>query len=389
MKRLLLRIAALRIASLCITFGFLLAFNASAEADELDIWFGTGGNNAGQPEGIYHSAFNTETGDISKGRLALKLRNAGWITWHPKLPLIYATASVDGKPSICSIKVAEDKSLSIAQTKPINDGSCFVTTDRTGSVLISTQYGGGSVISIPIADDGMLDDSIQEIKHEGGSNVVPGRQKSPHPHYAEISPDNKFVFVPDLGLDQLVVYKLDLESQKLVPTDKPVDGVAGGGARHMKILDATDLEDRKFAFVVNELAMSLSCFVVNNDGTMKMMGTEPTLTEEQRNENDFNSGSEVRIHPNGKFVYSANRGHDSISVFHFGTRSFMFKRKQTAAIHGAFPRNFNLTPDGKWLLAAGANSNSVSVFAINQEDGTLTYHRKSAFVPGAICVSIR
>ena len=84
--------------------------------DEINVWFGTGGNNAGQPQGIYRSKFNTDTGDISRGELAIELKGAGWITWHPSLPMLYSTASVDGKPSICVLELADDKSLSIVQT---------------------------------------------------------------------------------------------------------------------------------------------------------------------------------------------------------------------------------------------------------------------------------
>jgi len=367
----------------------LLSFVSFSNADELDVWFGTGGNNAGQPQGIWHATFDTDSGDLSKATLALKLDGTGWITWHPTLPIIYSTSRANGKSAISAIRVAEDKTLSIAKSVNINHGSCFVTTDNTGSVLISAQYGGGTVVSIPIGEDGMPGDTVQEIQHTGGSNTVPGRQKSPHPHYASVSPDNKFVFVPDLGLDQLVVYQLDVENQKLIATDEPIDCVKGGGPRHMKIRDAMDVENRKFAFVLNELAMSMSCFEVKDDGTMKLMHTEPTLSDEQKAGEVFNSASEVRIHPSGKFIYNANRGHDSISVYDFATKSFLLKRKQTISVHGAWPRNFNLTPDGKWLLAAGAHTNSVTVFSIDQETGKLTYQKKSAFVPGAICVSIR
>lgn len=373
------------VAVLC----FLSVFVSSLGAEELDVWFGTGGNNAGQPQGIWHATFDSESGDLSKARLALEIKRSGWITWHPTLPIIYSTAFVGQKSAVCVIKVADDKSLTVSQTININDGSCFLTTDKTGSVLISTQYGGGTVISIPIEEDGSLSENVQEIKHKGGSNVVPGRQKSPHPHYAQVSPDNKFAFVPDLGLDQLVVYGIDVENKKLVPMDKPVECVKGGGPRHMKIRDATEIENRKFAFVLNELAMSVSCFEVNDDGTMGLKLSEPTLSDEQKSEVDFNSASEIRIHPNGKFIYTANRGHDSISMFHFMTKSFLFAKMQTVSVHGEWPRNFNLTPDGKWLLAAGAKTNSITVFSIDPETGNLTHQRKTVFVPGAICVSIR
>ena len=367
----------------------LFSFASFAAAEQLDVWFGTGGNNAGQPQGIWHATFDTESGNLSKAKLALELKGAGWITWHPTLPVIYSTGRANGKPAICSINVAEDKTLSIANSTNINHGSCFVTTDKTGSVLVSAQYGGGTVVSIPIGKDGMLGDEVQEIQHEGGSDTVPGRQKSPHPHYAEISPDNKFVFVPDLGLDQLVVYGLDIENQKLVATDKPVDCVKGGGPRHMKIRNVMSDADGKFAFVLNELAMSLSCFAVNDDGTMELLQTAPTLSDEEEAGGVFNSASEVRIHPGGKFIYAANRGHDSISVFEFSTEGAVLKKLHTVAVHGAWPRNFNLTPDGKWLLAAGAHTNSVTVFSIDQKTGKPTYQKKSTFVPGAICVSIQ
>jgi len=369
----------------------LFAFGLQSNAEERDVWFGTANNNADQAKGIWHASFDTEKGEFSKAKLALELNGAGWITWHPTLPIIYSTARVKGKASICAIKVADDKSLSIAKTVNINDGSCFLTTDQTGSILISAQYGGGTVVSIPIGEDGMLGDAVQEIKHEGGSNVVPNRQKSPHPHYAEVSPDNQFVFVPDLGLDQLVVYRIDLESKTLVPTDKPIDCVKGGGPRHMKIWYALESGKPNYAFVLNELTLSLSCFQVNDDGTMKLMTTQPTLSDDVKAGETFNSASEIRIHPNGKFIYTANRGNDSISVFEFSSRGFplVFKRKQVVSAHGAWPRNFNLTPDGNWLLAACAHTNSVSVFSINPDDGRLTYQRKTIFVPGAICVSIR
>jgi len=255
--------------------------------------------------------------------------------------------------------------------------------------LIGASYGGGSVVSIPVGEDGMLADSPEVYQHQGGSNVVGNRQKSPHPHCVQISPDNKFAFVPDLGLDQLVVYGLDQQAKKLTPIDKPIDCVKGGGPRHMRILDEVGDQNQTFAFVLNELELSLSCFELFDDGTMKLLQTEPTISEQQKAESVFNSASEIRIHPNGKFIYTANRGHDSISLFHFDRTTFQLTLKQVAPIHGAWPRNFNLTPDGKWLLAAGAKTNSVSVFSIDQESGKLTIQQKPIFVPGAICVSIR
>lgn len=368
---------------------YLLLFVHSLAAQELNVWFGTTRNNTGQSSGIWHATFNTDKGALSKANLALDIDSPGWITWHPTLPIIYSIAKLEKNAVVYSINVADDQTLSIAQTIVVPNGLCFLKADQTGSVLIGASYGGGSVVSIPIGEDGMLVDAVQKHKHQGGSNVVEGRQESPHPHSVQFSPDNKFVFVPDLGLDQLVVYRFEAQGKKLTPTETPIDCVKGGGPRHMKILEGVGEQNRNFAFVLNELELSLSCFEVFDDGMMKLLQTEATISEQQKSENVFNSASEIRVHANGKFIYTANRGHDSISLFHFDRTNFKLTLKQVAPIHGAWPRNFNLTPDGKWLLAAAARTNSVSVFAVDQETGMLTVKRKPVFVPGAICVSIR
>ena len=361
-------------------------------AQDLNIWFGTANNNAGQTPGIYRSTFDLDTGAISRAELALPLKGAGWITWHPTLPIMYSTASVDGQPSLCAIHVADDKSLTIVQTRTISSGSCFLTTDRQGRVLISTQYGGGTVISIPIDEDGTLGETIQEIQHIGGSKVVPKVQEQPHPHSACVSPSNRFVFVPDLGLDQLVRYEIDHAKQLLVASGEPVPTAPGGGPRHMRFNESStsnESEIGRFAMVLNELSMSVACFEHDGEGGLKQRSTAATLTEAEQASEVFNSASEVRIHRSGKFVYTGNRGHDSISVFLFSPDDGSLTRVQVAPIHGAWPRNFDLTPDGKWLIVAGKFTNSASVFLINQDSGMLTYHGKTTFVPGAICVSIR
>ena len=358
-------------------------------AAELDVWFGTSRNNTGQPGGIYRATFDTEKGVLSKATLALKIDNAGWITWHPSQSVLYSSGRVNGQHVVCSIQVGEDKSLTLAQSISLKSSATHLTTDLSGSLLIAAQYRGGSVVSLPIKEDGMLGTEVQRFQHEGGSKVVKGRQNSPHPHYAQVSPDNQLVYVPDLGLDQLVVYGIDSAAQKLTALDQPIECVKGGGPRHMKILNREGGSDSPFVFVLNELSLSVSCFELLNDGGMKLLHTTETLSAEQKAGESFNSASEIRIHPSGKFIYTGNRGHDSISVFEFDAESSKLTKTQTAAIHGSWPRNFNLTPDGKYLLAAGARTNSVSVFSIDQESGKLTFIKKPIFVPGAICVSIR
>jgi 6-phosphogluconolactonase len=135
--------------------------------------------------------------------------------------------------------------------------------------------------------------------------------------------------------------------------------------------------------------MSLSTMSFDaKQGTLKLKQTVPTLSEEQISTELFNSGSEVRVHPSGNFVYSGNRGHDSISAFSVNQTTGELTLTQQEPIRGCWPRNFNLAPSGKWMLAAGAESNTLAVFKIDQGTGKLQYARAIASVPAPICVLV-
>ncbi len=345
-----------------------------------DVWFGTGGNNANVPAGIYHATFDAEKGELSASTLAMELPGAGWVTLHPTLPVLYSAGYAANKPVLAVFKIGDGESLTKISETPIVANSCFLGVDPTGKVLASAQYGGGNAISVALNEDGSFAGEPTVYQHSGGSKVVKGRQNSPHPHYCGFSPDNKFVFVPDLGLDQMVRYRLDGNS---LVADGAVECIAGGGPRHMKFHTSG-----KFAFLLNELELSVSVFEYA-DGEMKLHSTVAALDQVHKDGEVFNSSSEVRVHPSGKFIYTGNRGHDSISVFSFDEQSGKLERIQIVSVHGAWPRNFNLTPCGKWLIAAGQHTNSATVFAVDESTGQLKYQKQSVFVPGPICVVIR
>ena len=183
-------------------------------------------------------------------------------------------------------------------------------------------------------------------------------------------------------MDKIVVYEIDHEAAQLKEVSQ-ASAVAGGGPRHMKFHSGG-----KFALVLNELTLSVSVFSYDADsGTLTMVGTTEALTGQEKALNTFNSASEIRIHPSGKFVYTANRGHDSISIFQFDETSGQLQRTGVIHMRGAWPRNFNLSPSGEYLLAAGKDTNSVTVFNVDQHTGELKYKQHSStFVPGPICV---
>lgn len=357
----------------------LLPFPLFAQDDShMEVLIGAVGGNTDATAGIYRATFDPEKGQLQDPELKFEMNGAGWVTQFRDT--IYSTGSVDGAPSVVAYSQTEQLG-----SQPIGDGgSCFVTTDRTGSMLISAQYGGGSVAVFPINKDGSIGARKQLIEHQGGSKVVPKRQDSPHPHYISISPDNRFAFVPDLGLDQLVAYRIDADKQELVPHGV-VDVEPGGGPRHMKFHPSGE-----FAFVLNELSLQVTLFAYNaKTGDMKKLQTVAALTKEEQAENDFNSASEIRVHPSGTMVISANRGHDSLSVFRFDASAGKMERTQLVSARATWPRNFNLTPSGDYLLAAGRDSNTISIFKVDADSSSIRYvQRGTSFAPAPICVSV-
>lgn len=369
---------------LLVTLSLLLLTVLITPALAMDVYFGTSGNNAGQPAGVYVSKFDSATGELQRARLALELKGAGWIVEHPTLPILYSTGDIEDEASIVAIDIAGDQAIEL-NSQPTGGGkSCFVTPDQTGRLLISAQYGGSSVSVFPIAKNGTVGPRSQLFMH-GPPSRVHKNQNAAHPHYVGISPDNRFAFVCDLGMDKIVTYSIDLETKQLKEVAQTA-AIEGGGPRHMKFS-----ADRKHALVLNELELSVSVFKYDAEsGQLSMVGSTEALSDDEKALNTFNSASEIRVHPSGRFVYSANRGHDSISVYDFDVASGKLERKGLMSVRGSWPRNFNLSPAGDFLLAAGQHSNTVSVFAVDQESGALQFvQRSSTFVPGPICVLFR
>ena len=294
---------------------------------------------------------------------------------------------IDRKDVIVSLKVNDDKTLSIINSATIaqgdekTGGACHVAIDATGTLLVSSQYGSGTVAVFAVNEDGSIKERTQLVGHTGGSRVYKNHQDSPHAHYCGFDNDNQFAFVCDLGLDRVIIYRIDAQEKKLVAHGEAVCE-PGGGPRHMKFHPAG-----KHAFVLNELAMSVSVFDYDAQaGSMKLKQTVKTISDETKAHEVFNSASEIVVHPSGKFVYAANRGNDTISVFTFDENSGTLERVQIESIRGAWPRNFNLAPGGKWLVAAGRESNTAASFEIDSTTGKLTHHLGSLFVPHPICV---
>ncbi|WP_236621993.1 lactonase family protein [Novipirellula maiorica] len=383
-----------RASLLTLLFGFFIAgqimssqtpSNAAQPGDNavISVWIGT--SNAKPSKGIYHCTLNTQTGKLSDPTLATEMGGPGFLAMHPNGSVLYAVGDVGGTASVAAFKIdgsGKAAKLTLLNSVAIDDGgAAHVAVDSQGKMLLTAQYGSGSVAAFSLSDDGSIDKRTSLMKHEGGSRIVPKRQEAPHAHWAGFSPDQRFAFVPDLGLDKVMIYKVDTDTATLKPHGFG-QAPLGGGPRHMKFHP-----NGKWIFLLNELDLSVTVFDYDaENGTMTPKQTIPTVSKSELAKELFKSASEIRVHPNGNFVYSANRGHDTITVFKVNSESGELSVIEREPIRGATPRNFNLDPSGRWLLAAGQNSHTLASFAVDPQTGELTYNQNVVHAPSAICV---
>jgi len=365
--------------SILAAFPAALVLSLPVPAAPLHVYFGTGGPGA---KGIYRSVFNAESGTLSPAELAAEVGSPGFLALHPEGRVLYAAANGPAGPGAVAYRRADDGALTLLDSEPTGDGgAAHIAVHPSGKFLLTAQYGGGSTALFPLEADGSLGPATVH-EHEGGSKVVKDRQESPHPHWCGFSPDGRFALVPDLGMDGIVIYA--------VTTDPPAitrhgfaTSVPGGGPRHMRFSP-----DGSHIYLLNELSLSVTVFAWNAAaGTAERLTTTPTLSEETKAGETHNSGAEIVVHPGGSFVYSSNRGHDSVTAFRTRDAGAALDVIQLQPIRGAFPRNIALDPDGRWLLAAGADSNTVAVHQVDQTTGRLTYRTKGIInVPAPICI---
>lgn len=357
----------------------VLFLSAGLSAETRHVYFGTGGPGA---KGIYHATFDTEKGSLTPAKLAHEIGSPGFLALSPDGTKLYAAATKDNVGGVAAYRVGKDGALEFFHFEPTGDGgAAHVAVHPSGRFLLTAQYGGGSTALLPLDAEGKPG-TATVTEHEGGSKVVEGRQDSPHPHYCGFSPDGKYALVPDLGMDGVVIYSIDPD-KPAVTKHGFAESVAGGGPRHLKFS-----KDGKHIYLLNELSLSVTVFAWDAaTGTAKRLGTTPALSEEAKAAESFNSAAEIVLHPSGKYVYSSNRGHDTVTVYETKEDGAALEVIQVQPIRGAFPRNINLDPSGKWLLAAGADSHTVAVHAVAADTGKLTYQRGSIIqVPAPICI---
>lgn len=360
------------------------ALSAQENQDDQAIPFYIGTYTRGSSQGIYRSSLNLETGALEQPKLVAELENPSFLAIHPTLPVLYAVSEVrrQGKresSQVMAYSIASSGSLSeLGGVTSGGDGPCYVSTDRAGEFVFVANYGSGSITSIKLHSNGSLAQVCDTIQH-AGSSVNEQRQSGPHAHCIMTDPSDNFVCAVDLGLDQVIVYKLDRETGKLAATDQPFKATPGNGPRHLAFHP-----DGKHAFVINEMASTLSALTWDSEtGLFEEVDTVSTVPEDFT---DSNSTAEVLVHPNGQFVFGSNRGHDSIAAFSWSSK----QKKLIPAGHtpsgGTTPRNFRIDPTGQFLLTENQNSDSIFAFQVNESNGELTSVGNSLEIGAPCCI---
>lgn len=335
--------------------------------------------------GIHQFTLNSDTGELTASGGASGIPNPSFVSISPDHRFLFAIGEVgsfNGKKGgeVCSFSI--DRSTGalslLSQQSSGGDGPCFVTADRTGKVVLVANYGGGSVESLPVGSDGKLAEAASFIQHTG-SSVNKSRQSEPHAHSINVAPDNRFAFAADLGLDKILIYKLDAEKGTLTPNDPPFAEIPpGSGPRHFAFHPSG-----KFAYVCGEMTSTVHAMTYDAErGSLKVIQSLSTLPHEVKG----NSTAETQVHPSGRFVYVSNRGHNSVAVFSVDQATGMLTAVGHQSTGGKVPRNFGVDPSGKFLIAANQDSNNVVVFKIDPDTGMPHPTGHEVSVPKPVCV---
>ena len=335
----------------------------------------------GASKGIHASWLNAGTGELSPPLLVAEATDPAWLTFSPDKRFLYAihgsSAQAIGFKVDANSPRLEPLPRDTSAAEPANPPS-HLAVDGSGRVLLAANYRDGYVASMPIRADGTLG-PVNAIRHEGRS-VHPTRQEKPHVHSVTVSPDNRFVIVADLGLDRVFSYRLDPATAGLTPANPPfVATRPGDGPRHFKFG-----ANGKHAYVINELSNTLTVFDYDAArGTLAAKQHVPTLPPDF---SDANTTAEVRVHPSGRFLYGSNRGHDSIAVFSIAAATGELRPVEIVQSGGRTPRNFALSPDGKWLVVGHQDTPRLTVFRIDETTGQLIATPHTADVAACVCV---
>lgn len=329
---------------------------------------------------------NRSTGELAIHQRVTGIENASYLALHPQGNRLYAAKEIgetDGKAggSVVAIEIDELSGLLKGITSSsLTEGAhpCYISVDSSGKALFAANYSGGNVALLPITTEGELEPASSVKQHESAPGPVANRQEAPHAHCITPMPGGPYVCAVDLGMDAIVTYRYDPELLSL--TEHSICKLHGGaGPRHIVFHGRLPL-----AYVANELESTVTQLHVDAEqGTLTAGATISTIPSDYKG---YNDAADIHISMDGRYLYSSNRGHNSITVYAIDQANGQLTAVQHSDCGGEQPRNFGITPDGQFLLAANQKSGTVVVFHIDKANGKLSPVGCQLELPNPVCI---
>jgi 6-phosphogluconolactonase len=336
-----------------------------------------------ESKGIYVFEFDAATGKMTGPKIVAESQDPSYVVVSANGEFVYAVNEA-GKNSMVSAfaRDAKTEKLTLLNQMPaLGEDPCFISFDKTGKFVLVANYTSGNVVVFPILGDGKLGEHTALLTNAGSVGPNKERQEGPHAHWIATSSDNRYAFVVDLGLDEVLTYRFDAEKGTLAPSDPPSIKLAGAtGPRHLVIS-----ANNKYAYTVDELNSTVTAYSYDpGKGSFSVSQTISTLPEGTTGRNET---AEITIHPSGKFLYASNRGHDAIAAFRIDGGTGKLTYAGDYSIEGKEPRIFVIDPTGKYVLVGDQLSDKIVVLRIDATTGALSSTGQSAAVPAPVDIA--
>ncbi|WP_042200293.1 lactonase family protein [Paenibacillus camerounensis] len=329
------------------------------QPDEALFYIGT--YNSKEQEAILLGALNEDTGEMRVLGGHKGIQNPSFLALNGKGTVLYAVSEQDeGEVHAFAVEAGTGALQPLGGKGTDGGAPCYVSVSPQDDYIFVANYSGGNVNAFPVNADGSLRDMSGQVKHQG-SGIRQDRQDAPHTH--SVIPDSTGgrVLVCDLGIDQVLIYRL--EDGKLV-THREVDLPPGSGPRHLAVHPS-----KQWIYLINELNSTITVFANNEQqGDLKLLQSISALPESYTAGSD-DTAADIHVSPCGRFLYASNRGHDSIALFYIDTATGLLKPGDWVKSGGRTPRNFAII--GGMLLAANQDSGNIVSFRIDNDSGRL------------------
>lgn len=375
-----------KIATLLIVFALLSVLSGCKQQDTKE--FIIAGTFDGQgSEGLYVFSFDRENLSFELLQTVSERLSPSFQAIHPEMPVVYSgSRSPFSEDSNHQTILAYRADRETGMLSLINEQSVMgispahISVDPLEEFVYVSNYTSGNVSMFPIRDDGGLDAASDVVQHTG-SSINPDRQQAAHAHAADPSPDGRFLYVSDLGMDKIMIYEIDRQQKKLSPASTPwFENTPGAGPRHLSFNP-----DGTYIYSLEELSSTIAVLRVDkNTGALQQVQRVSMLPDDF---DGFNTAADIHVTPDGKFLYASNRGHDSLVIFAIDESTGELSLAGHESTIGAHPRNFMVDASGEFVFVANRDSNHIVVFRRDSLTGALTYTGAKLAVPMAVCVT--